>query len=163
MNYSIRHARKKDIPRIMEIINQAKIEMAKVSDQWQDGYPNEATIAEDINNAVSYVLVDSSDSVIGTAAIIQGPDFNYSYIEGTWKSDKPYYVIHRIAVANESKGKGLAHYFFEFCRGMGASIRIDTHEKNLSMQRAILKEGFHYCGVVYVGENQKRLAYEWIN
>lgn len=161
MEYEIRKANLNEIPRIMEIINQAKVEMAKVSDQWQNGYPNELSIQSDIEAGVGYVLVVDS-GVIGYSAIIEGPDANYSYIEGAWKSDAPYYVIHRVAIANECKGKGFAHFFFEYVKNLSNVVRVDTHEKNMSMQRAILKEDFEYCGVVYVGVNQPRYAYEWI-
>lgn len=161
MKYEIRKARLNEVDVIMMIINQAKAEMAKVSDQWQNGYPNADTIVTDIEANVGYVLVVDGQ-VIGYAAILEGPDENYTYIEGAWKSDAPYFVIHRVAIANEYKGQGWVHRFFEYVKNQSNVVRVDTHEKNSSMQRAILKDGFEYCGVVYVGVNQPRFAYEWI-
>ena len=40
------------------------------------------------------------------------------------------------------------------------SMRIDTHEKNLGMQGLLKKLGYHYCGVIYLENNDKRLAFE---
>lgn len=161
MDLQIRKSKIEDIPRIMEMIEQAKIQMAKVSDQWQNGYPNAETIRMDIENGVSYVLVDTNQDIVGSMALIEGPDSNYSYIEGKWRTEHPYYVIHRIVVAEEYKGQGLAHTLFAYAKEKAEAIRIDTHENNHSMQRAIEKEEFTYCGIVYVGNHEKRLAFEW--
>ena len=40
-------------------------------------------------------------------------------------------------------------------------LRIDTHENNRVMQRAIQRFGFQYCGEVIVGDGTKRLAYDY--
>ena len=46
-------------------------------------------------------------------------------------------------------------------RGHGyGSMRIDTHEGNKSMQRAIEKSGYTYCGHIYLENGDLRLAYE---
>ena len=42
----------------------------------------------------------------------------------------------------------------------GGHLRIDTHEKNLVMQNLVKKTGFSYCGIIYVDDGTKRLAYE---
>ena len=39
-------------------------------------------------------------------------------------------------------------------------MRIDTHEENLGMQGLLKKLGYHYCGVIYLENNDKRLAFE---
>lgn len=157
----IRKVVNNEIARVMEIIDQAKIMMGKVSNQWQNGYPNAGTIASDIEKGVGYVLVDENEYVLGYAAIIEGPDPWYAEIEGEWLTNGSYHVIHRIAVDEAYRGKGLAHYFFEFARDMNDVLRVDTHSANLPMQRCIQKENFKYCGIVYVNEHQPRYAYEW--
>jgi len=42
------------------------------------------------------------------------------------------------------------------------SIKIDTHEQNISMQRLLDKNGFQYCGVIFVADQSPRVAYEKI-
>ena len=40
------------------------------------------------------------------------------------------------------------------------SIRIDTHEDNKPMRRFLEKCGFKFCGIIYLEDGSKRLAYE---
>ena len=42
------------------------------------------------------------------------------------------------------------------------SIRIDTHDDNLSMQRFLTKYGFTHCGTIYLENKETRRAYEKI-
>ena len=157
----------KDIPKIMEIIKDAQNYLRENGiDQWQNNYPNPEVLKEDIANGNSYLIKDDS-KIIATAAIIFGEDKTYNYIEdGEWVTEKGKYgVIHRAAVAENYKGKGIASRFFKETEKMAAekgavSIRIDTHQENNSMQRLIEKEGFKYCGIIYTADGSKRLAYE---
>ena len=43
-----------------------------------------------------------------------------------------------------------------------SSVRIDTHEDNIPMQNMIEKNGFKKCGIIYLLDGNKRLAYEKI-
>ena len=156
----------KDIDEIMEIINAAQNYLAEQGiDQWQNNYPNQKTIKEDMKNDNLYVL-EKKNRVTAVAAIIFGEDPTYDYIEnGNWLSDGLYAVIHRAAVAPEYKGQGLVSKIFENTYKMAKelkaeSLRIDTHPDNLPMQRAIEKENFSYCGIIYIEDGSKRLAYE---
>lgn len=156
-----------DIDAIMEIINAAKDYFRSHHiDQWQNGYPNEKSIGEDISKGECYVLCDEKE-IIACGAIIFGEDPCYNYIEdGAWLTNGPYGTVHRIAIAPNYKGKGLSGQFFTYAKVEGrllklASLRVDTHEDNLSMQRLIAKNGFQYCGVVYMEDGGKRLAYEY--
>lgn len=161
----IRLASLDDRNRIMEIIAQAQEYLKNEGiPQWQNGYPNIETVINDINSNHNYVLVDNNN-VIGTCMISFDEDPYYKVIEGNWLSNKPYVVIHRIAIDTTVKGKGLASHFFKFCECHASKkgvnyIRIDTHELNTSMQRCIEKNGFQKCGVVYVMDHAPRIAYE---
>jgi RimJ/RimL family protein N-acetyltransferase len=156
----------KDIPQIMEIIQAAQQYLKQNGiDQWQNNYPNPDSLKEDITNNNSYLIKDG-DKVVATAAIIFGDDPTYSYIEnGEWISKGNYGVIHRAAVAEAYKGQGIVSEIFAQTYKLAAaegitSIRIDTHPKNKAMQRAIEKEGFKYCGIIYTEDDSKRFAYE---
>ena len=39
-------------------------------------------------------------------------------------------------------------------------MRIDTHKDNKTMQRLILKNGYEYCGIIFVEDGTERLAFE---
>lgn len=162
----IRKAVPNDLVRVMEIINMAKAYLKdKGIPQWQNGYPNEESILNDIHKEVGYVLVEDN-KVIGYSAIMFEVDPNYATIDGKWLNDEPYGVIHRTCVDNSYKGKGLALQFYEYAKEMAKTLnvknlRIDTHELNLSMQKCVAKFGFEYCGVVtMLSDGSPRFAYQ---
>ncbi|GKU25463.1 GNAT family N-acetyltransferase [Clostridium folliculivorans] len=155
-----------DISSIMNIIKQAQAYFKDNGiDQWQNGYPNEEVIKNDISNGHSYVLLNEN-KIVGTSAISFDGEKTYDEIyEGQWVSNDTFAVIHRIAVDNEYKGLGLSSIIIknveELCLSRGVqSIKVDTHEENLSMQRLLKKNGFQYCGIVYLEDKNKRVAFE---
>ena len=161
-----RKSNEADVNSIMDIIKQAQDYLGEQGiDQWQDNYPNSEIINNDINNKNSYVLL-KDNTVVGTVAVVFDRDKSYEKIyEGKWLSDDEYAAIHRIAIGSESKGLGLASVILEnieeicFSRGIH-SIKVDTHEENLSMQKFLMKNGFQYCGIVYLDDKIKRIAFE---
>lgn len=159
-------AKIEEIPEIMKIIKAAQRYLkAEGIDQWQNNYPNPETLKKDIEAGNSYIIKKDA-RIIATAAIIFGEDPTYNLIEeGDWLADGLYGVIHRAAVAPKYKGQGIISIIYRETFKMGASlgaesIRIDTHQDNLAMQRSIEKEGFKYCGIIYTRDGSKRLAYE---
>jgi len=164
---AFRKALSTDISNIIRIIRQAQEFFRENGiDQWQNNYPNEETVANDINNNNGYVLVNGND-IIGTVAVLFDEEKTYGYIEGKWLSDGKYATIHRIAVAGEYKGKGYASDILScierMCREKNiSSMRVDTHEKNKAMQKLLDKNGFIYCGIIYLADGSKRRAYEKI-
>ncbi len=160
----LRLATANDLKDIMTIINQAKAYFkAQGINQWQDGYPNEISIINDMQRKEAYVLEDN-DEVLATVMISTAGESNYNYIEGKWLQEGKYIVIHRIAIREDQKGKGLAKIILDEASKLFdlPSIRIDTHEDNQSMQRFLTKYGFSYCGVIYIETKESRLAFEKI-
>ncbi len=161
-------AKKKDLSEIMHIIGQAQAYLASQHiEQWQNGYPNESAILKDIKNTESYVVKSEDSSLLATAMFTTRNEPTYKHIEGQWltKNNATYGVIHRMAVSNKFRGKGIAKFIFFQCeqnlkQNNIKSMRIDTHEENLGMQGLLKKLGYHYCGVIYLENNDKRLAFE---
>lgn len=153
-----------ELDKIMDIIDQAKRYLKeKEIDQWQDGYPNREVIYDDILKGQSYVL--KHEDVIGTMVLMLQDDPDYKRIDGQWMCQGKYGVIHRIAIDDNHKGKGVAKEFLEFAarqceENQFESIRIDTHKKNLSMRRFLEKNGFEECGIIYIHGVSPRIAYE---
>jgi hypothetical protein len=103
-----RKAIESDVERIWKIIQQAQAQMRKLnSEQWQNGYPAPDNIANDIKNGYGYVLCNE-DSVIAYGAIIFDGEPAYVAIDGKWLSEESYVVVHRLAVADEAKQRGIA-------------------------------------------------------
>ncbi|MGL4337191.1 MAG: GNAT family N-acetyltransferase [Turicibacter sp.] len=155
-----------DVARIMEIITEAQVYFKENGvDQWQNNYPNVEVIRQDIMNDESYVLVDKGQ-IVATAVISFVNDANYDVIyDGEWLSCEEYVVVHRIAVDNKFKGKGVSAQIIarveEQCLARDVhSIKVDTHEDNTSMQKLLIKNKFNYCGVIYLSDGSKRVAFE---
>lgn len=161
-----RKATSHDIPQIMEIIAFAK-ESRRLdgSNQWQDGYPNQISIETDIENGNGYVLAQNND-ILFYAAIIFDIEPAYEAIEGKWLSQQKYAVIHRMAVAEKAKGRGLAQRMMQEAETLSLknyifSIRIDTNFDNIPMLKLVEKLGYTYCGEVYF-RGSARKAFEKI-
>lgn len=155
-----------DIPQIMSIIKQAQAYFKEQGiDQWQNGYPNEEVINDDIKNEKSYVMIKDNE-IVATTVISFDKELSYkNIIDGEWITNGDYCVIHRVAVDNTYKGLGLSHkiikYTEEICLEKGVhSIKVDTHEENIPMQSLLKKNGFEYCGIIYLEDGGKRVSFE---
>ena len=159
----IRQATYEDIEALMEIFAAAKQIMRASGNmhQWNDSYPSREVVMRDIDRGHCYVMCEN-ESIIGTMALIPGPDPTYSYIEGEWPGDEPYYVIHRIATAAPGRNvaKRMYDWAFEHILENGCNvIRIDTHRDNCIMKHILTKYGFTMCGVIYLADGAPRDAY----
>ncbi|MDD7795386.1 GNAT family N-acetyltransferase [Clostridium sp. 'White wine YQ'] len=157
---------KADMEEIMNIISQAQAYFKEQGiDQWQNNYPNVETINNDIINEHSYVLL-KDNNIVATAAISFDGEKTYDAIyEGQWISNNEFAVIHRIAVHGDYKGLGLSSEIIKnvekLCLDKGVySIKVDTHEENISMQKLLKKNSFKYCGIIYLEDGNKRIAFE---
>ena len=137
-------------------------------DQWQDGYPDVNVLIEDLSNKESFVVENEFEQVMGYVALSEELEDTYENIDGQWiTNSNKYGVIHRMAVINEYRGRGVARFIFrtyeEILRLKKIkSIRIDTHPENFGMQKLVSLFNYQYCGIIYVRNNSKRLAYEKI-
>lgn len=164
---NIRKSKCTDVDKIMNLVYQAQRYFKETGiDQWQDGYPNSETILDDIHRHHSYVLMD--DDIVGTMYFAIEDDPCYKDIQGQWLTQfQPYAVIHRIVVNENRKGQNLAYellnYVIDQCHKHHiASIRIDTHADNLSMQRFLTKHGFVACGTITLASGAPRIGFEKI-
>ena len=149
-----------DVDAVAEIYENAKIFMRKNGnhDQWNLGYPNRDTVLEDIEAGVGYVCEDEGE-VVATFMFNIGDDKTYKIMyEGAWKNDRPYAVIHRVAV--KKHGCGIIDFCFEECFKKYPNLKIDTHRDNIPMQRVLERNGFVYCGIIHIETGDERLAYQ---
>lgn len=154
-----------DLDQIMTIVLEAKAFLKEHNiNQWQNGYPNINTFKLDIDNERLYVVKESNEVLAVFAIVNYESDYDYIY-DGSWKDDSPYIAIHRIAVSNKHKGKGIAKYIFDCLKKDNKHIRVDTHRLNMNMQHCLLKNGFEYRGIIYLkgikNDENHRLAYEF--
>ena len=155
----IRIAVRSDLDRVLEIYAIARSFMKSSGnpDQWGQNYPDKALVLHDID--LGQLYVDETDGVIHSVFMFAaGPDPSYASIDGSWVSDTPYAVIHRVAsdgIVPGAFGRCLA-----YCRSVHPHLRMDTYKDNHKMQSILTRAGFIPCGTVYVCCNFPMLAYE---
>ena len=156
----IRKTTEADLARVGEIYENAKRFMRESGNpnQWNKGTPNIETARDDMERGVGYVAVDGDEIVAACMFSLNGEPTYANIYGGAWLSDAPYGVIHRIAVAEQ--GKGIIGFCIDECFGRCQNLRIDTHRDNIPMQKALLKRGFQYCGIIYLEDGDERLAYQ---
>jgi hypothetical protein len=149
---------------IWNILQQA-IEQRKQdgSEQWQNGYPNQQTVHDDITNGYAYVLIENN-IIVAYAAIIFGAEPSYNDIKGQWITNADYAVVHRVATSDTVKGKGVATCIFSLVEDLCMeqkvySIKVDTNFDNIPMLKILNKLNYIYCGEVFY-EGAPRKAYE---
>lgn len=178
----LRKAEKHETDIVMNIINQAKSHLKDQGiDQWQSGYPDRTCIERDIQAGKGYFLVENvieystahitehiaeHEKILGYLCIDFDGEPAYDELKGTWLTDEKYVVVHRLAFADQARGKGISFETFrlveEMCRENGVNdFRVDTDEGNLKMQHILKKTGFEYRGTIEFDGSEK-IAFEKI-
>ena len=157
----IRNARPADWEDIMEIYAIARgfMKTAGNPTQWGDTFPPEDMVRHDIEFGQNYV-VELDGRVQAVFAMIPGVDPTYLVIEGAWLNDEPYAAVHRVASRGEVKG--LTLQILNWALEQHPNIRIDTHDDNIPMQRALAAAGFTPCGRILAENGTPRIAYQKI-
>lgn len=159
MDYMVRKAVWEDLPRIEAIYAYARKFMAETGNpnQWGKTTPLTSQLDEDIQKGDLYVILDQT-GIHGVFYFYIGPDPTYGVIyDGAWRSESPYGTIHRIA--GDGSG-GILATAVAFSKTHCNHLRIDTHEDNKIMQRAVAKQGFARCGIIHLANGSPRIAYD---
>ncbi len=164
MEYTFRKASIADVDRIMEIIEEAKQQMAREGkNQWTAAYPARDHIETDVNNGTAYVML-AAERIVAYGAVVFTGEPAYDDIEGKWLTEQPYVVLHRLAVAEETKGRGVGLLFLKEVEKLALSVdvhsfKVDTNYDNSRMLSLLEKQGFAFCGNVCYPQGS-RMAYE---
>lgn len=162
--YRLELAKKEDVEISYQILDQGrKFQQEQGFVQWTEDYPNMDTIRDDVRMQKGYVL-KADEKIAGYMCIDFDGEPAYLNIEGKWRSEEPYAVVHRMAFSQEYRGKGLADITFgmieKLCLEKGVSyIRVDTDFPNKRMQHIFEKNGYENCGVI-VFQGSDKLAYD---
>jgi hypothetical protein len=111
----------------------------------------------------AYVLTDN-EVIVACAAIVFGAEPAYTDIKGKWLTNDDYAIVHRVAVSNVAKGKGIATLLFKMIEDLCLqhnvfSIRVDTNFDNIPMLKIMDKLNYTLCGeIFFIGAMRK--AYE---
>ena len=165
-----RTAEKKDLEQIVSLIANARKYIASQGiDQWQDGYPEPEVLEGDMDSRIG-VVFEEDGNICAYMALMDIPEPVYDALEGEWLSDAPYATVHRMAIDESHRGKGVSTamlaYAEDYARKGGlSSLRLDTHRGNKAMRGLLEKSGFSCCGEVKYpvsAGDPIRVAYEKI-
>ena len=160
----IRLSKPNDLPTLMDIFHEAQCTIAQLGiDQWQNGYPSDEVIAQDIAQNRSYV-VEQESSIAGTFVLVE-TEPTYEHIYEGKRHEQDYIAIHRVAVKVACRGTGVAEAIIGYAADQAKAmcrhaLRIDTHKGNLPMRRMLEKQGFQYRGMIFLADGSPRVAYE---
>lgn len=150
-----------DVDRIMQVLDAAKQVMRNAGNenQWINGYPTVEAVISDIELQGGMVVEDDG-VVVAYFTFLPSPEPTYAAIyEGQWIDDTlPYHVVHRMG--GVPTARGIFASAMDYCFEHDPNIRVDTHRDNKIMQHLFTKHGFRYCGIIYLLNGDKRLAYQ---
>ena len=177
---NIRKSAPSDIELILSMYDHSRGVMRQDGNmtQWV-GYPTHEDVEEDIRRGVSYLLCNEQCTMksamqsdgnpqnpplsipVGTFALVPGVEPTYDYIDhGRWIDTlTPYSTLHRLAATEGTRG--IADIAFRYAKSHAAHLRVDTHASNRPMRHILEKEGFVYCGIIYMPDGSPRDTYEW--
>lgn len=148
----IRKATVKDLAAQKEIIAEGKATIKELGiNMWTGDYPGEEVLLEDIGKGNAYVYCQDG-KVVAIFTLDFMVDPVYEKIEnGAWLCDQPYSILRRLAVSGTMRGQNITGKIIQaigiYSMAMGyPSLRLDTHPANVSMKRALEKNGFQYTG-----------------
>ena len=178
----MRYATTADIEQILAITDSARRFQRQCGfRQWEDGYPAYENIAADIAAQGAYIFENEGTSAKAADITIEGSniverenivayayltegDAEYDRLSRIWHYPGLYGVIHRLAIAPNFRGQGLAAQILAMSEAHLAAqgiraMRIDTGQDNIVMQR-ILSRADYTCRGLHHFSWGPRLAYE---
>lgn len=148
----IRKGNIEDIEKIMEIISCAIDDMeAEGICQWDDIYPNEGVVRNDINEGNLYIYIEGNN-IKAFITLNELQDKEYESIN--WKfNEGKILTIHRLCVDPKHKGNGIATVLIKYAEQVGidkgyASIRLDAFKQNRHACGLYIKNGYEERGTV---------------
>ena len=155
-SYTLQSAQPSQTQAIWEILQQGIAKRKQEgSTQWQDGYPNLEVIKKDITANEGYVATDVNGQIVAYLVISPRNEPAYDALQTGWlTNNQPYVVVHRLAVCQNPKIKGLAVWLMQQAESIAAqmgitSIKVDTNFDNAPMLAIFKKLGYSYAGEVY--------------
>lgn len=148
---TIRRATTADLPAILALVRRVVPLMHATGNfQWSADYPNAAVFENDVARHHLWVA-EQAGQLAGVAALTQDQDAEYT--QANWDAAEPALVTHRLAVAPEAQGRGVALALLQQAeaearrQGLRA-LRVDTNSENAATQRLFPKLGYRFAGEI---------------
>jgi ribosomal protein S18 acetylase RimI-like enzyme len=147
----IRNAHTQDLNEIMKLISSCVLNMeAQGIHQWDEIYPDEKTIRNDIEKQQLYLLEDEG-RVCGVIVLNGFQEPQYKSID--WKFQGKTLVVHRLAIEPARQRKGYATMLMRFAHKLAKerhyeNIRLDAFTHNPATVGLYEKLGYRMAGRV---------------
>ena len=146
----LRRATSGDVGRILDILisgREAQRRMGFV--QWDDDFPQRCVVENDIKTGQGYIFEIEGEAA-GYVAVLDF-DSEYLRLSHIWSCDEPYCVAHRLAIADEFRGRGISALLFDAFEQLAISrgalwMRIDTGTENVPMQSILRRRAYASLG-----------------
>lgn len=149
MNYNIRLAKKEDVVECRKLADFAnELMLSRGNPQWSCGYPQIEILYNDVELKRLYVVEDNEELV---AMIVIQKEKDDTYEKYNFWTDGPYISVHRIVSKRSGLGRYLINMAIEEAKKIGVNVRLDTHVKNIDMQKLVKSLGF-----ILVGETDQK-------
>ena len=162
----IRNAILSDMIGIMEIVKETIEEMHCHNNfQWDENYPLIEDFKKDIEAGSLYVFEEEGVAT-GFVCINKEEPLEYKGIR--WGLNKDAFIIHRMAVRNNNRGKGIGVKLIKFADKISAEnkithIKTDTYSLNIKAQGLLGKCGYTFTGKInFLGKEKSFYCYERI-
>ncbi|MGB3223466.1 MAG: GNAT family N-acetyltransferase [Desulforhopalus sp.] len=149
---TIRLARMEDLEVSFAIVKDATKHMDKQGiPQWDDIYPEEATLLQDIEKQEMYVIEQDSRAV---GIIVLNDEQSPEYASIPWKYAGRVLVVHRLTISPTYQNRGLASYLMKFAEDAAAvraynCVRLDAFTQNPAAVTFYDRRGYRKAGIVH--------------
>src|SRR5262245_36902056 len=147
---AVRLAGEADVDAVMRMLADCIAAMrASGIDQWDDIYPNKELMLADATAQTLYLgLLD--DALVGAMVLNEDQDDRWADVPWSIR-DVPVVVVHRLMVAPDRQGRGIAHAMMAFaerhaCESGYGAIRLDAFAANPAALRLYRGLGYRDAG-----------------
>jgi GNAT superfamily N-acetyltransferase len=150
---SVRVARSSDVDSVERLLRDCIAAMREAGiEQWDDVYPNRATICSDVNEGTMYLRFVHGPILVGAVVLNEYQNPEYSSVPWTIDGVRVA-VVHRLMVDPRYQGNGVARELMgsveERARELGyEAIRLDAFAANPRALRLYHGLGYHDAGCV---------------
>lgn len=137
-------------------------------DQWDENYPDRERLLNDIQTQTLFAFREN-EQVLGIIVLNETQDPEYAEISWLTSESERNLVVHRLAVAPEHQGEGIARKLMDFAENLAkergyASIRLDTFSQNPRNQRFYEARGYTKLEEVYLSyrDDFPYVCYEFV-
>jgi len=151
----ISHGKPEELDTILDLTRACGKHMRENGiDQWDENYPDRKSLQLDIQTRTLFAFRED-DQVLGIVVLNENQDPEYKEINWSTNESDRNIVVHRLAVAPEHQGKGIARKLMDFAENWAKennfdAIRLDTFSQNPRNQRFYKKRGYTELGSVFL-------------